>query len=73
MIIEMMSEGALLEEQARDEYINWLVNKEFNYLRTLNDRQFKEWIKEMIEDQFAEWTATDLEFIICVMKENEND
>ena len=73
MIIEIMSEGALLEEQARGEYIDWLVNKEFNYLRTLNDRQFKEWIKEMIEEEFAEFSSTDLETFITFWMENNNE
>ena len=73
MIISMETEGSRIERELRGEYIDELTQREFNYLKSLNDKDFFEWIRQDIVERFEDYDVDTLKNIINLIEEQDND
>jgi len=70
MIISMETEGSRIEREMRDECIDWIANQEFEFLTSLNDKDFYQWIKNDVENRYKDYNLLELEAVVNVVKEN---
>ena len=73
MIISMETEGSQIEREMRDECIDWIANQEFEFLTSLNDKDFYQWIKNDVENRYKDYNLLELEAVVNVVKENGYD
>jgi len=73
MIISMRSEGQEIEHEIRKDCIKWLTDQEFEYLKSMNDKDFYQWVLHDMEERFADHDTPTLEMIINIIKEGNND
>lgn len=73
MTISMETEGSRIEREMRDECIDWIANQEFEFLTSLNDKDFYQWIKNDIENRYKDYNLLELEAVVNVVKENGYD
>jgi len=66
----METEGSRIEREMRDECIDWIANQEFEFLTSLNDKEFYQWIKNDVENRYKDYNLLELEAVVNVVKEN---
>ena len=73
MNISMRSEGQEIENEIRQHCIKWLTDKEFEYLKSMNDKDFYQWVYYDTEERFSDYDTDTLQIIIGMVKETDDD